>query len=73
MAVLKTTVLAQIQLKALEGARVDCSGLVWGYVIVVFLITQKIYVVVLCYKHRCAPMKLCEGMKVNLEGYRNEK
>lgn len=73
MGALKTIVVPQIQLKALQEARVDCSGPVWGYVIVVFLITRKIYVVVLCYNHRCAPMKLWERMKVNLEGYGNGK
>lgn len=49
------------------------SGLAWGCVMVVFLTAQKIYVVVFCYKQAWAPMKLWEGIKVNLEGFSNEK
>lgn len=48
---LQTTLSAQIQLRALQGARVNRLGIVWGYVVVVFPIAWKIYVVVLCYKY----------------------
>lgn len=55
---LNPNLLDKIQLRALQGAEVDCSGLVYGYEVVVFPMAQKIYVVVPCYKHQRVPTKL---------------
>lgn len=50
---------------SIQGLRGD----VWW----LFPIAQKMYVIVFCYKQARAPMELWEGIKVNLEGFSNEK